>query len=129
LRTGSNLAAGLGLQLAAAAGALVLWLVKNGGLGNGIALSSVGTRDGQDAVLARFGLTIVPGIEPVLSDRYDDTLRVMYCAGTQMLRSRFLQAMNAMTGVLGLNRFLGPSAPRDEYANIKDYRGEPAECS
>jgi hypothetical protein len=129
LRTGSNLAGGLGLQLAAAAGALVLWLVKNGGLENGIALSSVGTRDGQDAVLARFGLTIVPGIEPVLCDRYDDTLRVMYCASTQMLRSRFLQAMNAMTGVIGLNRFLGPSAPRDEYAHIKDYSGERTECS
>jgi hypothetical protein len=130
LRTSSNLAPSLGMQLAAAAGAVALRLVENGRLRNGLALSSVGTRDGQDAILARFGLTAVAGMQPVQCNHYDDSLRVMYCASTQMLRSRFLAAMNAMANVIGLNRILAPSAPNDDSANgLYDYTRERIEVS
>jgi hypothetical protein len=125
LRTSSNLAPSLGMQLAAAAGAVTVRLVENGRLRKGIALSAVGTEDGQDTILTRFGLTVVPGMEPVRCDHYNDTLRVMYCGSTQMLRSRFLQALYAMGNVIGLNRVLGSSAPKENYFNVRnDCKGE-----
>jgi hypothetical protein len=64
-------------------------------------------------------------MEPVRCDHYNDTLRVMYCVSTTMLRSRFLQAMNAMANVIGLNRIPAPSAPDDDYLNVMDeYKSE-----
>jgi hypothetical protein len=125
LRRSSNLAPSLGMQLAAAAGAVAVRLVENGRLSKGIALAAVGTEDGQDAILTRFGLKLVPGMEPVRCDYYNDTLRVMYCGSTQMLQSKFLQALYAMANVIGLNRVLGPPAPKDKYPNRMDkYQSE-----
>jgi Acetyltransferase (GNAT) domain len=110
LKTHLGLAATIGLQLAAGAGVLALALANHAGFSNGLVLSSVGTRDGQDLLLSRFGLTAVPGIDPVRCDYYDDTVQVTYCAGTQRMQPRFLRAMKAMASVMGLEQVLGASA-------------------
>lgn len=117
LRTHCNLASSIGVQLAAGAGSLALALVKRARLQNGIALFSVGTRDGQDLMLSHFGLTAVPGIEPVSCDHYDDSVKVMYCSGTQKLQPRFLRVMDGMVSAMRLSQTLGASTSNASYSS------------
>jgi hypothetical protein len=102
---------------------VALALANHAGFSNGLVLSSVGTRDGQDLILSRFGLTAVPGIEPVNCDYYDDTVQVTYCAGTQRMQPRFLRAMRAMASVMGLEQVLGAATSflgsREEHVGDK----------
>src|ERR1700739_198268 len=101
-----GLAPGIGVQLAAASGALAL-APANQSLGaNGIAIFSAGSRDKQCLTLARLGLSTVPGIEPVISDEYDDVIRVMYCTKVEELPIRFPRMMDAIAHTIGLEQVL-----------------------
>jgi len=102
LRTQGSLAPGSGAQLAAGAGALALALMNQSEDGNGVAIFSAGSRDNQCMILSRLGLRPVSGIAPVASTEYDDVIRVMYCANTEGLQSRFRSMMDAMAETMGI---------------------------
>jgi hypothetical protein len=106
LRSNYNLRTSIGVQLAAGAGAVARSIAMHAGFRHGLALFSVGTRDRQDAILSRFGLVRVPGVEPVRCDHYDDDIQVMYSTGTQLLQPKFLRAMNAMATMMELEQIL-----------------------
>ena len=109
LRAQNGLAPGIGLQLAASAGALALALV-NQSESNAVAIFSAGSRDNQYLMLSRLGLKTVSGIEPVISTEYDDLIRVMYCTRTQKLQGRFQRMMEAMANAMGIDQMLRVSA-------------------
>ena len=100
LRKQPGLAPGIGVQLAAGAGALALALVNAAEDENGVAIFSAGSRDKQYTLLSRLGLKPVSGIEPLFSAEYDDVIRVMYCTKTQELQLRFQRMMDAMAKVI-----------------------------
>jgi hypothetical protein len=110
LRAQNGLAPGIGLQLAASAGALALALVNQSEARNPTAIFSAGSQDNQYLMLSRLGLKTVSGIEPVISTEYDDVIRVMYCTRTQKLRRRFQGMMDAMANVMGIDQMLRVSA-------------------
>jgi Acetyltransferase (GNAT) domain len=109
LRAQGSLAPGIGVQLAAGAGALALALVGQSEDMNGIAIFSAGSRDKQYLMLSRLGLRPVSGIEPLASTEYDDVIRVMYCTGTQELQPRFQRMMDAMGETIGIDQMLTTS--------------------
>jgi hypothetical protein len=106
LRAQSNLAPGIGVQLAAAAGAIALALVNQSEDVNAIAIFSAGSRDNQSRMLSRIGLREVSGIEPLLSTEYDDVIRVMYCTRNQKMPPRFQRMMDAMAEGMGIDQML-----------------------
>lgn len=106
LRAQVSLSPGIGVQLAAGAGALALMLANQSMDANGVAIFSAGSRDKQYLTLARLGLSTVPGIEPVISNEYDDVIRVMYCTKAQELQIRFQRMMDAMAQTIGLEQIL-----------------------
>jgi Acetyltransferase (GNAT) domain len=110
LRAQNGLAPGIGLQLAASAGALALALVDQSEARNAMAIFSAGSRDNQYLMLSRLGLKTVSGIEPVISTEYDDVIRVMYCTRTQKLQRRFQRMMDAMANAMGIDQMLRVSA-------------------
>jgi hypothetical protein len=110
LRAQNGLAPGIGLQLAASAGALALALVKQSEARNAMAIFSAGSQDNQYLMLSRLGLKTVSGIEPVISTEYDDVIRVMYCTRTQKLQRHFQRMMDAMANVMGIDQMLRVSA-------------------
>jgi N-acyl-L-homoserine lactone synthetase len=93
-----------GIQLAAASAALAITL------GNGllfqrtIIVCSAGTRDRQDLMLARIGLSAVPAAEAIKCDEFKDYVRVMYCLNPQQLNPRFLRLMVKMAKPIGLTQ-------------------------
>ena len=93
-----------GIQLAAASAALAITL------GNGllfqrtIIVCSAGTRDRQDLMLARIGLSTVPAAEAIKCDEFKDYVRVMYCLNPQQLNPRFLRLMVKMAKTIGLTQ-------------------------
>jgi hypothetical protein len=110
LRAQNGLAPGIGVQLAASAGALALALVNQSEDVNAIAIFSAGSRDNQYLMLSRLGLKTVSGIEPVISAEYDDVIRVMYCTRTQKLQRRFQRMTDAMANAMGIDQMLRVSA-------------------
>jgi Acetyltransferase (GNAT) domain len=110
LRTQNGLAPGIGLQLAASAGALALTLVNQSEAPNAMAIFSAGSRDNQYRMLSRLGLKTVYGIEPVVSTDYDDVIRVMYCSSSQKLQRRFQRMMDAMANAMRMDQMLRVSA-------------------
>ncbi len=110
LRAQGSLAPGIGVQLAAGAGALALALVNLREEENGVAIFSAGSQDKQYLMLSRLGLRPVSGIEPVASAEYDDVIRVMYCTNTQQLQPRFRRMMDAMEVAIGLDQLFFSSA-------------------
>jgi hypothetical protein len=104
LRAQGNLAPGIGVQLAAASGALAFALVKQAENTDGIAIFSAGSRNRQYLTLSRLGLKPVPGVEPIDSNEYDDVIRVMYCSNTDDLQPRFLRLMDAMEEAIGFEQ-------------------------
>jgi hypothetical protein len=106
LRGQSSLAPGIGVQLAAAAGAIALALVKQSEDANAIAIFSAGSRDNQYRMLSRIGLREVSGIEPLVSTEYDDMIRVMYCTRNQTMPARFQRMMDAMAKGMGIDPML-----------------------
>ena len=110
LRAQNGLAPGIGVQLAASAGALALALVNQSEDANAIAIFSAGSRDNQYLMLSRLGLRPVSGIEPLTSTEYDDVIRVMYCARNQKLQRRFQRMMDAMAKAIGIDQMLAVSA-------------------
>ena len=92
----------LGTQLAAASAALALTLARDSASERGIVLCAVGTRDRQDLMLARIGLTPVPTAEPIRSADYNDDVRMMYCISPDQLNGRFLRLMKEMAQALGV---------------------------
>ena len=115
LRRQPSLAPGIGVQLAAGAGALALALVNQSEDVNGVAIFSAGSQDKQYTLLSRLGLRPVSGIEPLISIEYDDVIRVMYCTKTQELQLRFQRTMDAMAKVMGIGsepEGLGTSSPK-----------------
>jgi predicted GNAT family N-acyltransferase len=110
LRAQNGLAPGIGVQLAASAGALALALVNQSEDENAIAIFSAGSQDNQYLMLSRLGLRPVSGIEPVISTDYDDVIRVMYCARNQKLQRRFHRMMDAMAKTIGFDQMLPVSA-------------------
>lgn len=109
LRISGSLAPGIAVQLAAGAGALTFALANHSADANGVAIFSAGSRDKQYSMLSRLGLRLVSGIEPVASDEYGDTIRVMYCTDPKELQSRFRRMMDAMAEVVELDRILPAS--------------------
>jgi N-acyl-L-homoserine lactone synthetase len=93
-----------GIQLAAASAVLAITL------GNGllfqrtIIVCSAGTRDRQDLMLARMGLSAVPAAEAIKCDEFKDYVRVMYCLNPQQLNPRFLRVMVKMAKIIGLTQ-------------------------
>jgi Acetyltransferase (GNAT) domain len=110
LRSQNGLAPGIGLQLAAAAGALALALVNQSEASNAMAIFSAGSRDNQYLMLSRLGLKTVYGIKPLVSTEYDDVIRVMYCSGPQKLQRRFQRMMDAMANAMRMDQLLRVSA-------------------
>jgi Acetyltransferase (GNAT) domain len=110
LRAQNGLAPGIGVQLAASAGALALALVNQSEAVNAIAIFSAGSRDNQFLMLSRLGLRPVSGIEPLISTEYDDVIQVMYCARNQKLQRRFQRMMDAMAKAIGVDQMLPVSA-------------------
>ena len=106
LRAQRSLAPGIGIQLAAAAGAIALALVNQSEDVNAIAIFSAGSRDNQHRMLSRIGLTEVSGIEPLISAEYDDVIRVMYCTKNQEMPPRFQRMMDAMAKGMGIDQML-----------------------
>jgi GNAT acetyltransferase-like protein len=106
LRAQNGLAPGIGVQLAASAGALALALVNQSEDANAIAIFSAGSRDNQYLMLSRLGLKPVSGIEPLSSTDYDDVIQVMYCARNQKLQRRFQRMMDAMAKAIGIDQML-----------------------
>jgi hypothetical protein len=106
LRAQSSLAPGIGVQLAAAAGAIALALVNQSEDVNAIAIFSAGSRDNQHRMLSRIGLREVSGIEPMISAEYDDVIRVMYCTKNQKMPPRFQRMMDAMAEGMGIDQML-----------------------
>src|SRR5271154_4955401 len=101
-----RLAPGIGVQLAASAGALALALVNQSEAANAIAIFAAGSQDNQYLMLSRLGLKTVSGVEPVISTEYDDVIRVMYCTRTQELQPRFQRMMDAMASTVGIDQML-----------------------
>jgi len=110
LRAQNGLAPGIGVQLAASAGALALALVNQSEAVNAIAIFSAGSRDNQFLMLSRLGLRPVSGIEPLISTEYDDVIQVMYCARNQNLQRRFQRMMDAMAKAIGIDQMLPVAA-------------------
>jgi hypothetical protein len=110
LRRTRNLAPGIGVQLAAGAGALAFALVNQSDDANGVAIFSAGSRDKQYLMLSRLGLKPVSEIDPVISTEYDDVIRVMYCTSTHKLQFRFRRMMEAMAEAIGLDHMISTSA-------------------
>jgi hypothetical protein len=110
LRAQNGLAAGIGIQLAASAGALALALMNQSEDVNAIAIFSAGSRDNQYLMLSRLGLRPVSGIKPVISTEYNDVIRVMYCARNQKLQPRFQRMLDAMAKTIGVDQMLPVSA-------------------
>src|ERR1700733_12429054 len=110
LRAQNGLAPGIGLQLAASAGALALALVNQSEAANAIAIFAAGSQDNQSLMLSRLGLKTVSGIEPVISTEYNDVIRVMYCTRTQKLRPRFRRMLDARANAMGIDQMLRVSA-------------------
>jgi hypothetical protein len=106
LRAQRSLAPGIGVQLAAAAGAIALALVNQSEDVNAIAIFSAGSRDNQHRMLSRIGLREVSGIEPLISAEYDDVIRVMYCIKNQKMPARFQRMMDAMAKGMGIDQML-----------------------
>jgi predicted GNAT family N-acyltransferase len=106
LRAQNGLAPGIGVQLAASAGALALALVNQSEAANAIAIFAAGSQDNQYLMLSRLGLKTVSGVEPVISAEYDDVIRVMYCTRTQKLQPRFQRMMDAMASTVGIDQML-----------------------
>jgi Acetyltransferase (GNAT) domain len=106
LRAQNSLAPGIGVQLAAAAGAIALALVNQSEDVNAIAIFSAGSRDNQYRMLSRIGLRQVSGIEPLISAEYDDVIRVMYCTRNQKMPPRFQRMMDAMAKGMGIDQML-----------------------
>jgi hypothetical protein len=109
-RTGNSLAPGIGVLLAAGAGALAFALAGQSEDGNNaVAMFSAGSRDKQYLVLSRLGLKSVSGIDPIVSTEYDDVIRVMCCTDTQELQPRFRRLMDAMAEAIRLEQMLPTS--------------------
>ena len=111
LRAQGSLAPGIGVQLAAGAGALAFALVNQSEDVNGVAIFSAGSRDKQYLMLSRLGLRPVSGVETITSAEYDDVIQVMYCTSTQELQSRFRSMMDAMAETIGIgSESVGPGS-------------------
>jgi Acetyltransferase (GNAT) domain len=106
LRAQRSLAPGIGVQLAAAAGALALALVNQSEDVNAIAIFSTGSRDNQYRVLSRIGLKEVSGIDPLISTEYDDMIRVMYCTRNDSMQPHFQRMMDAMAKDMGIDQMV-----------------------
>ena len=98
-------------QLAAASAALAMRLRHEVMAERGIVVCSVGTRDRQDSMLGRIGLTPVPAMDPIDCDDFNDKVRLMYCRNTHQLHPRFLRMMDEMAKTLGLAHALSETQP------------------
>jgi hypothetical protein len=96
-RNGRSLAPGIGLELAACAGALALSLADQIGSGNGVAIFAAGTRDGQYLALTRLGLKMVAGLSPVRSSEYNDFIQVLHCDSATKLQPRLRRIIKSLS--------------------------------
>ena len=53
-------------------------------------------------ILARVGFAIVPGLESIKSDEFNDDVSVMYCTGDRELNAPFLRIISDMAKRLAL---------------------------
>jgi len=96
-RNGGSLAPGIGLELAAGAGALALTLADQIESGNGIAIFAAGTRDRQYFTLTRLGLKMFAGLSPVRSSEYDDFIQVLHCDSATPLQPRLRRIIESLS--------------------------------
>jgi hypothetical protein len=96
-RNGRSLAPGIGLQLAAGAGALAIALAQQIGLAKGVALFAAGTRDRQYLTLKHLGLKAVSNLPPIHSNEYDDLIQVLYCDSAVGLQPRFRRTIESIS--------------------------------
>jgi len=120
-RNGRSLAPGIGLELAAGAGALAVALASQIESGKGIAIFAAGTRDRQYLTLTHLGLKVVSGLSPVHSSEYDDFIQVLYCDSAMVLRPRFQRIIESLSMAMRMeqvvnsvgNRTLSSSSASD----------------
>jgi len=93
----SSLAPGIGIQLAAGAGALAVALARQVEFGNGVAIFAAGTRDRQYLTLKHLGLKAIANLSPVHSAEYDDLIQVLYCDSAMALQPRFRRIIESIS--------------------------------
>jgi hypothetical protein len=96
-RNRGSLAPGIGLELAAGAGALAVALARQIGLDKGVAIFAAGTKDRQYLTLKHLGLKAVSNLSPVHSDEYDDLIQILYCDSTEGLQPRFRRIIESIS--------------------------------
>ena len=92
-----SLAPGIGIQLAAGAGALAVALSNQMEFGKGVAIFAAGTRDSQYLTLAHLGMKEISGLAPVRSIEYDDLVQVLYCDTAIALQPRFRRVIESLS--------------------------------
>jgi len=97
----------LAMRLAAGSAALANALRYASETPRDLVLCSAGSIDRQDVMLGRIGLTELPGVEPVYSDKYMDTVRVFSCSAMDSLSPRFQRLVVEMAIKLGVEDFCG----------------------
>jgi hypothetical protein len=100
----------LGTHLAAASAARALTLEDGSVALRGMVVCTVGARNKQDWMLARIGLTDLPGTAWVVCDEFNDDVRLMHCLNTHQLNARFLRIVSDMAEKLGLS-MIQPNPP------------------
>jgi hypothetical protein len=103
VRNQRNLAPGIGLQLAAGAGALAIALAQQIGLAKGVAIFAAGTRDRQYLTLKHLGLKSVSNLPLIRSNEYDDLIRVLYCDSAVGLQPRFRRIIESISTVMRID--------------------------
>lgn len=104
-RNGHSLAPGIGLQLAAGAGALAIALARQIGLDKGVAIFAAGTRDRQYLTLKHLGLKAV-SVPPVHSSEYDDVIQVLYCDSAMVLQPRFRRIIESISTAMRIDEIV-----------------------
>jgi hypothetical protein len=99
-RKGRSLAPGIGVELAAGAGALAVALASQIESGKGVAIFAAGTRDRQYLTLTRLGLKVVSGLSPVHSSEYNDVIQILYCDSAMALQPRLRRILESLSVVM-----------------------------
>jgi Acetyltransferase (GNAT) domain len=116
-RNGRSLAPGIGLELAAGAGALAVALASQIESGKGIAIFAAGTRDRQYLTLTHLGLKVVSGLSPVRSSEYDDFIQVLYCDSAMVLQPRFRRIIESLSMAMRMEQVVNSVGNRTLFSS------------
>lgn len=93
---------GLSIQLAAASAAVASEIGNASGNERGFAICAAGTRDRQDKMLIRLGMSPVSRIGTVYCEKYCDNINVLCCSKTQHLSPLLTGLFDKMTEKMAL---------------------------